>query len=187
MALQRTPYLPRSRATVPCQFNDAFFGRTVVSLTNRSKTRLGTRIHNDAGALLAEHHGGVPNEVEVSLKVNRNHTIPFLFAHVEDHAVPQVSGVVDQDVQPPEIIEGLLDGALAVVVLSDVSIVRHSSTAYRLDFVRDLLRRRPVITLPGLSAANVVYNDGDTLPCQFKRFSPPDAPTCVGDDSHVAF
>ena len=67
------------------------------------------------GALLPEHDGRVLGRREVPLQVYRDHRVPLLLAHVEDHAVAQDACVVDEDVEPPEGVERRLHDALAAL------------------------------------------------------------------------
>jgi len=58
---------------------------------------------NAAAALLPEDDAGVPGDGEVSLEVDGDDGVPLFFAHVEDHAVAEDAGVVDEDVERPKV------------------------------------------------------------------------------------
>ena len=47
--------------------------------------------------------------VNVPFRVDRDHVVPFLLRHVEDHPVPQDAGAGDNNVQLAEVVDGRLD------------------------------------------------------------------------------
>ena len=58
---------------------------------------------------LAPVRGRVPGRREVPLQVDADHRVPLVLLHVHEHPVAQNSGVVDEDVQPPERFDRLVD------------------------------------------------------------------------------
>ena len=56
--------------------------------------------------------GGVVGRGEVALQVDPDDVVPVRLVHVEAHLVPQDAGVVDQDVELAEGVDGLLDQLL---------------------------------------------------------------------------
>jgi hypothetical protein len=79
--------------------------------------------------------------VEGAFQVDRDHGVPVLLLHLEDHAVPQDPGHVDQDVEPPEFGDRPLDEPPAGVEVSNVRRVNKGHTASLGDAGDDVLRR----------------------------------------------
>jgi hypothetical protein len=59
--------------------------------------------------LVALIDAGVPGRTEVALQMHVDDQVPVVFVHVEAHLVLQDSGVVDEDVQVSEGVDGLFD------------------------------------------------------------------------------
>ncbi len=78
---------------------------------------------------------------EVALQVDAQHRVPLVLLHVHEHAVAQDARVVDEDVQPAEAIDGLLDHAPGAAEVRDVLAVRDRLAAERLDLADDVVRR----------------------------------------------
>ena len=66
---------------------------------------------------------------ESALEVDRNHIVPLLFGHVENHAVPENSGTGDHNVQSTKIIHGGLNDLLATFHAGDRLLTGDGNTA----------------------------------------------------------
>ena len=100
---------------------DAVLGRPVVGLSRVAVQPGGGAEGDDAaGTLLAEQHRGVLDHGEGALEVDGDNVVPFLFGHVEHHAVAQDASHGDHDVQLAEAVEGGLDDFLAALHAGDV-------------------------------------------------------------------
>ncbi len=74
------------------------------------------------------------------LEVYADHRVPLFFAHVREHAVTQEAGVVDQYVEPAEVVERRLDEILRAGPVGHVVAVDDGLATERTDFLDDLLR-----------------------------------------------
>ena len=134
--------------------DDAFLGGGVVRLAGVAEARRRRGVDDDAAlALLPEVGAGGPRDVEVTPQVDGDDGVPVLGRHVEDHAVAEDAGVVDDDVQPSPVVEGQLDELLAGLRLDDVVVVGDRLAAHRLDLLHDLLGgSRLAVPLPSRAA-----------------------------------
>ena len=71
--------------------------------------------------------------------------VPVLLGHVEDHAVAQDAGDVDQDVEAPIGVDRLVDDPLGGVMVGDVVGVDGGLAAGLADLLDHLLGRRLVL------------------------------------------
>ena len=71
-------------------------------------------------ALLRQYTAAWCDRREVALQVDADDIVPVGLLHVEGHLVPQDAGVVDQDVEPAEGVDGLVDDVLAAFPRADV-------------------------------------------------------------------
>ena len=69
------------------------------------RPELGAEVDDAAVALLSHEDGGGLDRREVALEVDGEDLVPLLLAHVEDHAVAQDAGVVDEDVDAAELVD----------------------------------------------------------------------------------
>ena len=69
----------------------------------RGRTR--SEVDDPAESLLAHEDGGGLGGREVALEVDGDDLVPLLLAHVEDHAVAEDAGVVDEDVDAAELVD----------------------------------------------------------------------------------
>jgi 16S rRNA C967 or C1407 C5-methylase (RsmB/RsmF family) len=111
-------------------------------------------------------------------QVHVDDRVPLLVAHLLDHAVPGVAGVVDQDVAAAEGVDGSLHHPLAEILCRDVAVARHRTPAHRLDHRLDRLEARRLV--------EVVDHHRRAIARQPQRDLPPDAPARSGDDRHLA-
>ena len=84
---------------------------------------------------------------EVTLEVDVDDRVPLLLGHVEAHLVAEDPGVVDEDVEPAELVDRLRDQRLAAVPGRDVVEVGDGLPAGGDDLVDDLLGRALVRAL----------------------------------------
>ena len=99
----------------------------------------------------------------MTLEVDVDDRVPFLFGHVEAHLVPEDPGVVDEDVEPAELVDGLGDQRLTAVPARDVVEVRGRLPTGGDDLVDHLLGRTLVGAFAARLAAEVVDDDRSTL------------------------
>ena len=148
------------------QADDALLGGGVVGLAHVAQPGLGRCVHDPTRALLAEDLGGELGHREVTLEVDVDDDVPLVLGHVEDHPVAQDAGVVDQDVEPAERVERLLDHALAGVHVGHRVVVGDGVAAGVLDRGHDLVGRSGLaVEFAALGAAVVVDHD----PCALRR------------------
>ena len=170
------------------QADDALFGGGVVGLAHVAQTGLRRGVDDPARALLAEDLGGELGHGEVTLEVDIDDDVPFLFGHVEDHPVAQDAGVVDQDVEPSEGVERLLDHALASGHVGDRVVVGDSIAAGVLDRGHDLVGGcRLAVEFAALRAAVVVDHDLRALGGEQEGVSASDSASGAGHDRDAAF
>ena len=113
--------------------------------------------------------------------MDANDIVPLLLGHVEDHAVAQDAGHVDEDVQPAELVEGLLDHALAAIDVGDSVEVRDGLAAGGADLVGDVLRRTGVRLRAVDVHAEVVDDDAGAFLGKELGDAAPDAAARSGD------
>ena len=75
-----------------------------------------------------------------ALEVDLNDRVPVGFAHREHHAISQDAGVVDEDVQSAEGVDGLVDHVPGGVEVADISAVHHCLAAHGPDLLDHLAR-----------------------------------------------
>src|ERR1700722_17954171 len=78
----------------------------------------------------------------VPLQVHPDHVVPFLFRHVEDHAVAQDAGDVNQDVELAEFLDRLVDESLAAFDGGDIHMIGSGVATRALDFFDYIVGRR---------------------------------------------
>ena len=122
---------------------DAGLRRAVVRLADVAEDARRARRVDDAALhlvarlrALAPVRGGVARGGEVALQVHGDHVVPLRLGHVHDHPVAEDPRVVDEDVEPAEVVDRLLDQALGAVEVGDVLGVRRCLAAGRLDLLR---------------------------------------------------
>ena len=113
--------------------------------------------------------------------------IPVRFRDVEDHAFAEDAGVVDEDVEAAEGIEGGLDDALGAGEGSDGVVVGDGRPAGVADGVHDLIGGVVgAIPLARDGSAEVVDDDLGALGGEEERLAAADAPAGAGDDRDAA-
>src|SRR3990172_194156 len=167
---------------------DTGLGGAVVRLAGVA-AQAGNRgeVHDPAVALLSHELGGGIDGVEVALEMDVDDRIPLLLAHVEDHAVAQDAGDVDEDVNAAEGVDALPDNVLAALSRGDAVVVGDRVAAGLLDLVRYLLRGAVVV--PGAIDADprVVDDHVGALLREKDGDGAADAAARAGDDGVAAF
>ena len=124
--------------------------------------------------------------VEVALEVHRDDGVPVGLVHVEDHLVAEDAGVVDDDVEPAERLDRLVDHRPRAGERRDVAGVGDRLTAPATDHVDDGLGDGLVGALTARRAAEVVDDDLGPGIGQLHRVPAPDAVPSASDDGHLA-
>ena len=123
-----------------------------------------------------------------ALEVHADHRVPVLLAHVEDHPVAQDAGVVDDDVELAEGVEGALDDALGALEVGDALAVGDGLAAHLLDLVDHLLGRAVVGAAGAVEVrAEVVDDDLGAVLGHQQRLFAADAAARAGDDRNLPF
>ena len=112
---------------------------------------------------------------------------PLFGRHVEDHAVAQDAGDVDEDVELAEVVERHLDDALARVHLADVLETGDGVAALALDLVDDFLGRAGFTAAAVHVHAGVDDDDLGALGRHVDGDAAADAASGAGDDSCLTF
>jgi hypothetical protein len=121
----------------------------------------------------------------VTFQVDAHDVVEVLLSHVERHAITQDAGIVHEDVEPSEVIEGVGDDAFGTRVASDIVSVDNRPSPGTLDETDDFRRARSVMRLSGQIGAKVVHDDGCTFGRQRHRLRSPDALAGTGDDCYL--
>src|SRR6185369_9548888 len=108
--------------------------------------------------LLAHDRRRRPGDREGALEVGVDDRVPLLLGHVEDHAVSEDAGVVDDDVDPAEGVHRGLDDRLPTGHAGHRVVVGHGIAARLGDLLHDLIGRLPVGPGPDLAAAVIVHH-----------------------------
>ena len=114
--------------------------------------------------------------------MHREDDVQLLLAHVEDHPVAQDARDIDDDVEPAEVVDRLLDHLTRRVVVRDGTGIGDGVAARRLDLVDDLLSDRDIGALAAQAGAEVIDDDRRALRREQHRDAAPDAPARAGDN-----
>ena len=123
---------------------------------------------------------------EGAAQVHPDDGVPLLDRHVDHHPVTQDAGVVDQDVEPAEGVDGRLDQPPGAVVVRDVVAVGHGFAAHAPDLVDHLTGRSGRAPGPVDLGPEVVHHDLGALAGELEGVLPPDAPARPGDDDDAS-
>ena len=114
MQLAVTPYLYIPAAALRVREMIPPLGRAVVGLADARREGAGRDPDQSAGFLLAHDRRGGPKDGEGALQVGRDHRIPLLFAHVEEHPFAEDARHADDAVDLAKAIDrGLHDARAA--------------------------------------------------------------------------
>ncbi len=129
---------------------------------------------------------GVVGRCEMPLQVDPDDVVPVGLVHVEAHLVPQDPGIVDQDVQLTEGVDGLVDERLGPVPRAHVGGIDGALAPAGLDELDDLLGGVHVATLSLHRRPDVVDHDLGALRGQEQCLLAADPSACAGDDGNLA-
>ena len=127
----------------------------------------------------------MPGGGEVSLEVHSDDGVELLLTGIGDHPVAHDAGVIDQDVESAEGIDGGLDQPGRLVPISYIRATGDGFPTGRDDFVNNALRR--ATTTGGRSVqsdADVVDHYSRALSSEGQRMRTPDSATGAGNDDN---
>ena len=173
---------------------DARLGRAVVALPGVGEQARRARRVDDVArlgpavlGLLAPVGGGPPARGEVALQVDAHDVVPLGLGHVDEHAVAQDAGVVDEDVEVAERLDRRVDEALGALPVGDVVAVGDGLAAERLDLGDDLVGRAVVGAGAVVGAAAVVDDDLGPFGGEQQGVLAAEAAPGPGDDRDAPF
>ena len=126
--------------------------------------------------------GCVAREVERALEVHGDDAVEVLLGHRHEHPVAQDAGVVDDDVEVAERLDGLVRPSPGTVEGGDAVGVGHRLATGGDDLVDDRLGGRGVGTAAVAGAAEVVDDDLGALGSEQQGVLAADAAPAAGDD-----
>ena len=156
----------------------------------------GERGVDDAGVdrlaglrLLAPVGGGEVRRAGGALEVHLDDRVPLGLGHVDEHAVAQDAGVVDEDVEAAEGVDRPAATSCSAPSQSEMSsLLATASPPMAPDLVDDVAGPgRPRGPSPSIDAAEVVDDDLGALLGQHQRVLAADAPPGAGDDADPSF
>ncbi len=139
----------------------------------------GGDVNDLTGPLLAEDGGDGPRIVEGALQVHPDDPVPLFLGHLPNHAVPVHSGVVDQDVQPTELVEHFLHHRLGVVEAGHIGLDGQGAAAHAANRLGKFHCQ--------LGALVVVESDVGAVGGQVQHDGPPDPPRAACNNGDFAF
>ena len=107
--------------------------------------------------------------------------VPLLLRHVENHAVAQNPGDIDQNIELAEFLDGLIDEALAAFHGRDVHVVGGRFPARGLDLLDHLVGRRLGFLLTRDGNTEIVDDHGRAVRRQQFGYSATDTASAAGD------
>ncbi len=122
----------------------------------------------------------------MTLQVDFDHRVPLGLVHVEAHLVAQDARVVDEHVEPAELVDGLLHHRLRARPRRDAVVVRDRTSALGRDLVDDLLSRGGVGAFAFARTSEVVDHDRGALRREEQRVTATDTASGAGDDRYLA-
>ena len=120
----------------------------------------------------------------MAAQVHADDVVPLAVGHVDDRAVPQNAGVVDQHVQRSELLDRELDQPVRARGGGDVIATRDRLAACGSDLRHDLLSRSLVTARAVGPAAEVVHHDLGPLGGEQQGVLATQAATGPGDDGN---
>ena len=146
--------------------DDGHLGGRVVWLAGcAEEARAGREVDQAivAFASLAPVDGSELRGVEGALGMDVHDRVPLFFGHVEDHAVAEVTGDVDEDIEAAELVQCGADDVFGGVVACHAVGVGDGLAAGRLDFIDDGLGRAGIGAGTVDLTAEVVDDDGSAF------------------------
>jgi len=119
--------------------------------------------------------------------VDAHDGIPLFAGHVEDHAVAEDAGDVDEDIELAPLVERLADEVFGLVHVRDIVVVGEGDAAPGLDFVDDLLGGGVVFAFAVNGDAEVVDDDARAFAGESEGDFAADAAAGARDDCSLAF
>jgi hypothetical protein len=163
---------------------DAELGHRVVGLAEVAVDAGGRRGHDDAAVALVAHQAPRGGGALVAAEdVDLVDEVPVGLAHLLERDVAEDAGVVDEDVDLAEGVDGGLDDGVAVL---DRVVVGDRGAAGGLDLVDDLVGGRARLALAGEAAAEIVDDDLGAARREEQRVGAPQSATGAGDDRDLA-
>ena len=98
-------------------------------------------MHKGAGIAFAEMVGGRAADVESAVQVHVDHGVPFLEAHLVEHAIAQDAGVIDHAVKLAEIADRVGHHRLRVFITRDAAEVGDRLATHGFDFAHHFFGR----------------------------------------------
>ena len=123
----------------------------------------------------------MPGQVDVDDR------LPVFRRHLVEHAVAQDAGGVEDDMQPAELVAGLLHHVEAVLELGHGAEIRRRLAAGRLDLIGNFLGRRPVAALAAAADAGIVDHHARAVRGHHLRHFGADAAPRTGADRNPSF
>jgi hypothetical protein len=78
--------------------------------------------------------------VDQALEVEVDHPVPLLGGRVLDRAQQHLAGVVDEDVEPPQLLDGAVDRGNGLLLVGDVGLDRQGGVALAANLCREALQ-----------------------------------------------
>src|SRR5260370_11474118 len=119
------------------------------------------------------------------LQVHSDHVVPFLLGHVEDHAIAQDAGDVDEDVEFAELLNSLIHQALAAFDGCYIHMIGDRVAATGFDFLGDIVGWRGRFLLPRNRDADVVDHDCASLRGECPRDAAANTAAAAGDRGYL--
>src|SRR5437588_5496066 len=98
-------------------------------------------------------------DVEGALQVHGDDCVPFLLAHVEDHAVAQNAGRIDDDINAAQLAHGTVNHGAHSFMISHAAVVGDGAAAARCDIIYNALRCARILSFAVHAGADVVDDD----------------------------
>ena len=143
-------------------------------------------VDDAAVALVAHELPGRLGDVEGAAEVHVEHRVHLVGRHVLERRVAQDAGVVDDDVDLAEGVDGRLHDRRAALGRGDAVVVGDGLAAGRLDLVDDLLGGRLGAAGAVGGAAEVVDDDERAPLGEVEGVRPAEAAAGARDDRHLA-
>ena len=167
--------------------DEAHLRSAVVGLAEVAEdARVRARVDDAAEALVAHDHPGRHGHVERTHEVGRDHGLEELRSHVVERLVAQDAGVVDDDVDGAEGVEGGLHDGFTALGGGDRVVVGDSNAAELLDLLDDEVRRAVVVAFAIHAATEVVDDHEGTATRQLESMAAAEATSGSGDDGDLA-
>ena len=188
MQFERTLNRAMSRASDFERPHDAELGRGVVRLPEVADEPRGRRhVDEAAGTLRPEPGRCGPRGVEAPLEVHADDRVPVVLGHLVEDGIAENPRVVDDDVDPPEALDRLLDHPLRGGEIHDAVEVRLRLAARVANGGDRLQRRDPVLAVAGGGAARIVHDHLRAVRSQHLRNLGADAASGAGDQRDLSF